>query len=137
MATYDSSTMTSQPAKAVHAGLNAVVADYTFESTSATGDMINICKLPRGAQVIDCKLVQTSGNVHGGYSVFDNEGNNYVATATPTANIQSVGTGNGFGTRITGSAHLYVRVTGITAAIASASADLRVTVQYLAEQEGD
>ena len=137
MAILKSSTMTGAPAKQIHAGLNCVVADYLLQTTSVAADVIQMCQLPAGAQVVSTKLIQTSGSIHGGMIVTDGESNSYMVTATGTLNIASVGSGNGFGNRLTGDSHMQVTFSGITAAIPSASGNLRLIVQYLSDKAGD
>ena len=138
MATYKASDVTAGAAKAIHAGLNTQISDYLIAATPSASDVIQFCNLPAGAEVVDVKVLLKSGTPAGGVAVADSEGNQYLATATPTLNVALVGTGSGFGNRLTGDATLQMTVGNFSAALAAtASADYRVITQYLSERDGD
>jgi len=42
----------SAPTKAIHAGVQAATEDYTVSTTLATGDIIQMVKVPKGARII-------------------------------------------------------------------------------------
>lgn len=54
MATLQSPKATSgRPAQGIHAGVNAIVADYSLTATLSAGDVIQAVKVPHGARVVD------------------------------------------------------------------------------------
>lgn len=137
MATYNGANITSGAVKAIHAGVNAAVGSVSPGATVASGDQLNVLRLPPGAEVIDVK-VKVTGVVPGAISVHDSEGNEYASTATPAAGVYVQGTGSGYGTRLTGSANLFVRPSNLSGALAgNESAVYSVVVEYLSEQDGD
>ena len=42
----------SSPTKALHAGVQAATVDYTVTGTLATGDVIQMVKVPKGARIL-------------------------------------------------------------------------------------
>lgn len=53
MATLQSNAVAgSAPVKAIHAGVQAVTVDYTVSTTLATGDVIQMVKVPKGARIV-------------------------------------------------------------------------------------
>ena len=42
--------------RALHAGVNAVHAVYSLSATLSAGDIIQMCKLPDGARIVDVKF---------------------------------------------------------------------------------
>lgn len=66
MATYTHpKALSSAPAKAVHAGVNSVSAEYSFSNTMSSGDVINMIRMPAGAVVVDVitRYTAVSGQV--------------------------------------------------------------------------
>lgn len=58
MATYISSqAMSGIQARAVHAGVNSVYSIYSLTATLSAGDIIQMCKLPNNARVLDVNLM--------------------------------------------------------------------------------
>ena len=138
MATFKAKAVTAEPAKAIHAGLNTKISDYLIAATPAAADIIQMCNLPAGAQVVGVSLTHRTGVVAGGTIISDTEGNVYDLTGTATISVQHVGDGVDFGNRLTGDAVMQITYNGITGTIAGAdSSDIRLTVQYLSELCGD
>lgn len=50
--------------RAVHAGVNAVTRNYSFSDTMSNGDVLNFCKVPAGALVLDviCRYTNVAAN---------------------------------------------------------------------------
>jgi hypothetical protein len=50
--------------RAVHAGVNAVTRNYSVSDTLSNGDVLNLCKVPAGALVLDviCRYTNVTGN---------------------------------------------------------------------------
>lgn len=50
--------------RAVHAGVNAVTRVYSFSDTFSNGDVLNLCKVPAGALVLDVitRYTNAAGN---------------------------------------------------------------------------
>lgn len=137
MATYNSSDMTSGPVKAIHAGLNVKRSTYLQDETISAVGQINMTRLPGGARVVDLKLM-IDGVPGTGLAVKDSQGNVYVTTSTHAASTLINANGYGLGERLTSSAHIYIEQNGLQAAQAGAdSANYRLLVSYLAEEEGD
>jgi len=66
MATYTHpKALSSAPAKAVHAGVNSVTAEYSFSNTMSGGDIINMIRMPANAVVVDVitRYTQVTGMV--------------------------------------------------------------------------
>ncbi len=91
MATLISSLAASgiQP-RALHAGLNNVHAVYSLTATLSAGDIIQMCKLPDGARIVDVKFgfnVNPSANADA-YCVGTRTDNTaLIASATCSANL--------------------------------------------------
>lgn len=132
--------MTSQPAKAVHAGLNAMVIDHTFGATNSGSVLLNLCKLPRGAKVVGGTFrapASSQGDAADTYAILDNEGNQYLDSAVPSAVDDGVSfQAMGLGSRVTGSAHLYLDI-NCKASTGTSALVTQTTVWYLADDEGD
>lgn len=139
MATYNAADMTSGAAVQEHpTAINvAIPASYTQSATISAVGQINICKVPKGAQVVGGYL-KIAGVPGTGLAVKDNEGNYYLATSTPTAQLNTAFNGSGLGTRITGSAHIAIEQNGLIAAQAGAdSCTYSLIVEYLTRKDGD
>jgi hypothetical protein len=68
MATFTSTTFSSQP-KALHAGVVSISGQYNHGATaSSAGDVIFLCKIPHGATVIDLIEDHTTGATATGVS---------------------------------------------------------------------
>lgn len=66
----------------VHAGVNGVVARYQLTATTSVGDVIQMVKIPNGAEIIDMTLTGSGGLV----SVGDGgDTARYISTATASA----------------------------------------------------
>ena len=136
MATVNASDMTSGSVKSIHAGVNVKISSHLQEATVSAAGQINMMRLPGGAQVVDVKLM-VDGVPGMGLSVKDNHSNTYMDTAT-AAGVVMVGGGQGFGKRLTSSAHIYIGQTGFQAAQSGAdSANYRLVVSYISELSSD
>ncbi len=137
MATYNSNGMTSGAVKQIHAGLNVKIETYLQEATISAVGQINMHRLPKGAEVVGGKLL-VQGVAGTGLAVKDNEGNTYLSTSTPTTQVPVEFNFGGLGTRITGSAHMYIEQNGLIAAQAGAdSCTYTLITEYLSEKDGD
>lgn len=139
MATFNAADMTSGAAVQAHpTAINvAIPATYTQSETISAVGQINMVKIPAGAQVVGGYL-KVAGVPGTGLAVKDNEGNYYLTTSTPDAQVNTVFNGSGLGTRITGSAHIAIEQNGLIAAQAGAdSCTYSLIVNYLARKDGD
>lgn len=139
MPTYNSSKM-SDVAKQIISGVNAVKATYDSSATASGSITLNMIPLPKGAEVIGVALKTSGagdGDVTDTYAVKDNEGNQYLATATPSAVDSGVQQFFGADTfsRITGSAQLYVEIS--KGSTGTSSLHVELTALYNAELDGD
>jgi len=138
--TYNSSEMTSAPAKAIHAGVNAVNISYTTPATVSGTVLINMCKLPAGAEVFKVGLYvpdAAEGDAADKYFVRDGFGTEYIVTAVATAVDDGVENALGFAlNRLTSSSHLVVHIEG-KAATGTSALNVQLSALYLSEKEGD
>jgi hypothetical protein len=132
----NSTAMTSGVVKQLHAGLNVVFVNYLQTATVSASTAIAMCPLPPGAEVYDAYLM-VDGVPGAGIAVKDSQGNVYLNTVT-AAGVAMVGSGQGFGKRLTSSAFVYIELAGFQAAQAGAdSAKYRLCVAYLSQRDGD
>ena len=138
--TYNSVEMTANPAKAIHAGVNAINVNYTLPATASGVTSVNICKLPAGAQVLEVGLMvpaAAQGDAADKYWIEDNFGTDYMATAVPANIAAGVDSPLGFGfNRLTSSGHLVLQME-TKAATGTSALNIQVTALYLSEKSGD
>ncbi len=81
---------TVQP-RAVHAGVNSVYSVYSLTATLSAGDIIQMCKLPDGARVINASLL-SNVNPFAMVGVFNlgtrADVDQFIMSATVSANIR-------------------------------------------------
>jgi len=130
--------------KAVHAGLNCVVAQYTLDETASGSTTIVMAGLPGGGELVDTKAKINHGALNAGAnagairvyaSVGGTEVGELIATSTADTAL-SQGVGAGHGERLTGSANLCVDLHDC-AGTGTASTIITVICSYLAEKESD
>lgn len=138
MAHHLSTAVTAVATKALHAGLNTVVAGYTLAETASSSSTIDMLKLPGGARVVDLQVA--AGDIGTGAEtvyVADTEGNEYFSTATAAYDATfRRSNSTGFGERLTGSAHVRLTIGG---AVDTGTSQTVFTVicSYLAEDDPD
>jgi hypothetical protein len=130
--------------KAVHAGVNGVVAQYTLNETASGSTTIVIAALPGGAEVLDSAVKINHGALNAGANagavrVYATIGGTEVGELIATSTVDtalSVGVGAGHGERLTGSANLVAELHDC-AGTGTASTVITVICNYLAEKESD
>jgi hypothetical protein len=139
MPNFVGSAVTAGPSKAIHAGLNTVIATYTLNETASGSTSIAIYALPGGARVYDAKIkinhaALTLGAAPGIVAV-SAQGRSLVGTATPSTSFIS-GVGSGLGQRMTSSANVTVNL-GDVGGSGTASTIFTVILSYTVEDDGD
>lgn len=130
--------------KAVHAGLNAVVAQYTLDETASGSTTIVVAALPGGAEMVETAVKINHGALNAGANagairVYATIGGTEVGELVSTSTVDtalSVGVGAGHGERMTGSANLVAELHDC-AGTGTASTIITVIGTYLAEKEAD
>ena len=139
MARYNSTTITSGPAKAIQAGVNWNFDTYTIAETGSGSISIAMIKLPPGAQVVDCYVNNSGAWGTGGETlcVKDHLGHTYVKTAAMSTSFHAFNpTNDSIGQRLTSSSHLIVSFQGLVNTLSS-SMTISLAVGYLSEKDGD
>jgi|ETNvirnome_6_100_1030635.scaffolds.fasta_scaffold39899_2 hypothetical protein len=138
--------MTSGPAPAIHAGLNAQICKFGIAGTASGSQTVALTALPAGAEVVGVNMYMSNdGYGTGGehVSVFATIGGLTIPSAGVFQFIQSstVGTnvvsniGKDFGKRITASANMFLSFTS-NVGTGTASCDVVVIVEYLKHKRG-
>lgn len=131
-------------AKALHAGDNTVVAQYTLGETASGSTTIVVASLPGGAEVASTAVKLNHGALNAGANpgavrvyttIGGTEVGELVATSTAATTL-TVGTGAGHGERLTGSANLVVELHDC-AGTGTASTVITVICTYLSEKDPD
>lgn len=139
MGHFVSDEVTAGPSKAIHAGVNSVVATYTLNETASGSVSIAIYALPGGARVHSARLKINHAAINAGAApgivAVTAQGNTLIGTATPsTAYLDGLGTG--LGARMTSSANVTVYV-GDLGGTGTASTIFTVLLSYTVEDEPD
>ena len=140
MAHFQSSTATSGPSPAIQAGVNWNFATYTLTETASGSNSIAMVRLPGGARVVDCYLMQDSTSFGTGaelVSVSDGLGNTYIQSAAISTAFHAFNpTYASIGKRLTSSASLIVALHDFVKT-GSASVTFSIGVGYLTDQDKD
>lgn len=142
MAHYVASATTAGPVPAIHAGVNVQINTFTLNETASGSTTIAIAALPAGARVVDVKVMGNHANLQATagaqVSVYSTIGGTKVADylSSVTYAVFMSGDDNDFGTRMTGSANLIMRLSEC-AGTGTGSTQFTVVTSYLADQRGD
>ena len=141
MAHFQSSTATSGPAPAIQAGVNWNFATYTLAETLSGSNSIAMVRLPGGARVVDCYLMQSNTTSFGTgaelVSVSDGQGNTYIQSAAISTAFHAFNpTYASIGKRLTSSASLIVALHDFVKT-GTASVTFSIGVGYLTDQDKD
>jgi len=140
MANYINSTITSGVAKAIHAGVNWAFATHTLNETGSGSMSISMIKLPAGAKVVDCYVMQDNTGYGTGAEtlcVKSHLGQTYIATAAMSTAFHAFNpTYASIGYRLTSSSHIQVSLQGLVGT-GTASMNISLAVAYTAEHDGD
>lgn len=87
--------------RAVHAGVNSVYSVYSLTATLSAGDIIQMCKLPDGARVVNTSLI-SNVNPFAMAGVFNlgtrTDTDQFIMSATVSANLRfNLNNGDGHG----------------------------------------
>ena len=141
MAHFTNSLVTAGPAKAIHAGVNTVVATYTLDETASGSTTIALAPLPAGGRVVDCyaitNLTDALGTGAESISVYATIGGTNVATYIATADVTNAVTMNTFagpGFLLTSSANLVMALHDVVGT-GSAAVQVKCVISYTAEDD--
>lgn len=141
MAHFVGPDCTGRPSVAIHAGVNAVRAQYTLSETASASTTIAIASLPGGARMVGATLtldndalVTTGG---GSVALEDAFGHVYIQTGSGsllTHTYNPTDTANGV--RLTSSSNLIVRLSDVVGT-GTATTVFTVMFQYVAQDDPD
>lgn len=141
MAHYTAPQVTAGPVTRVHAGLNAMISDFSLNETASGSTTIAMFAMPAGARLTGGRVVRgdigTGGELIEMFVVTNGTNMGTLAnSATFNATTGFQGPATGIGLRLTASSQVWIRIsnavgtgTGVTT--------LRMIVEYLADQRGD
>lgn len=113
--------------RAVHAGVNAVTRNYSYSDTMSNGDVLNLCKVPAGALVLDviCRYTNTAANQIT-FTVGDDASSaRYIATQSATGTYRAT-----VGIPYSQSIDQTIRLTVTSVTSSTAGGIVSVTVLY-------
>lgn len=140
MAHFQSSTATSGASPAIQAGVNWNYATYTMLESLSGSNSIAMVRLPGGARITDCYLMQSSTSFGTGaelVTVKDSLGNTYIQSAAISTAFHAFNpTYASIGKRLTSSATLMITLHDFVKT-GTASVTFSLGVGYLADQDKD
>lgn len=127
----------------IHAGVNSVFSVYSLTATLTVGDIIQICKLPDGARIVDV-IVNNNGDVFDGKMNVGTRADHDQFIASQTFQATTIRANRGLGAVLDVSDAATTRYTTIeakisdsTSASGSNAGSLQFTVLYTMDQPTD
>lgn len=113
--------------RAVHAGVNAVTRNYSVSDTLSNGDVVNLCKVPAGALVLDviCRYTNVAANQITFTVGDDASAARYIATQSATGTYRAT-----VGIPYSQSIDQTIRLTVTSVTSSTAGGTISVTVLY-------
>lgn len=127
----------------IHAGVNAVCSVYSLTATLTVGDIIQICKLPDGARVLEV-IVANDGDVFDGKMNIGTRADHDKFMASLTFQATTVRANRGLGTTLdvsdaatTRHTMIEAKISDSTSASGSNAGSLHFCVLYSMDQASD
>lgn len=132
-----SAAQSTSPAKYIENGVISRSAVFTFTAAQSAGDVIQMVKIPNGAQLHDVSVIfpgQSAAGISATYAVGDGlSAARYMASVSALGTVQRMATGAGYSYSVEDT--IDITITSVTSATAGGT--VRLTAFYSMDQASD